>query len=95
MSFAPKAKSALSDRIQACIHVDQTCRIQSVDKDSNNWLFHLLTLVHQRSMIPALLNTSLNVNKQPILETPEDAFLFFDSSKVAVMVLDNFLISKS
>lgn len=95
MSFAPKAKSALSDRIQACVHVDQTCRIQSVDKDSNNWLFHLLTLVHQRSMIPALLNTSLNVNKQPILETLEDALMFFDSSKVAVMVLDNFLITKS
>jgi carbamoyltransferase len=40
------------------------------------------------------MNTSFNVNKEPIVETPEDAIKMFLSTNIDLLVLENFVITK-
>jgi len=58
--------------IPAVVHPDGTCRIQTVTPEDG--LFHaVIRRFHERTGVPMILNTSLNVMGEPIVETPEDA----------------------
>jgi carbamoyltransferase len=73
MSFIARAKQGAEDRIPAVLHVDQTARLQTVTRESNSELYTLLHTFYQRTGLPMLLNTSLNVAGQPIACDPHDA----------------------
>ncbi len=55
------------------VHVDGTSRIQTVTKEDNAYIFELLTFLHEKHSIKALINTSFNVRGEPIVHSPEDA----------------------
>jgi hypothetical protein len=44
---------------------------------------------------PVLLNTSFNIQGQPIIETPEDAIRCFYSTGMDALAMGNFLITKN
>lgn len=54
------------------VHVDGTCRIQTVNED-NKILFELLSKIKKITGHGVVLNTSFNLAGQPLVETPEDA----------------------
>ena len=56
-------------------HVDMTSRIQTVD-EKNPILYQLLKEWYNKTNIPYLINTSLNIKGQPIINSEEDAFEF-------------------
>ena len=55
------------------VNVDNTSRIQTVNKDNHPQLHRLLTLWYNETGCPMLLNTSLNIKGQPVVDTPDDA----------------------
>jgi carbamoyltransferase len=59
--------------VPAVVHVDGTGRAQTVTADQHPRLHALLRAFKARTGVPILLNTSLNVMGEPIVETPEDA----------------------
>jgi carbamoyltransferase len=66
-------KSHLRDCVPAVVHVDGTGRVHTVTSESN-WKFHaLLKRFYEKTNVPILLNTSLNIRGEPIVEQPEDA----------------------
>ena len=73
MSFAPIVNGKLGHTIQSVIHDDGTCRIQTVSKKSNELFYNILNLFYIKTGIPALINTSLNLRSEPIIETIDDA----------------------
>lgn len=80
--------------IPAVTHVDNSARIQTIDRKDNP-LYHGLIKEFQRlSGCPVIINTSFNVRSEPIVCTPHDAFLCFMKTEMDYLVLGNFLIDK-
>ena len=81
-------------RLQAVTHVDGTGRVQTVDSKSNPSFYNLISEYDKISKIPVILNTSFNLNGEPIVCTPEDAIRTFYSCGLDILVLGPFLIKK-
>ena len=94
MSFAPKIRTEFKDQLQAVTHLDGTCRIQTVTKNQNERYYNLIKEVEKLTGHPLLLNTSLNVMGQPILENLKDAHLFLSTSNTRHLFVGNYYIRK-
>ena len=70
--------------IPAVKHVDGTSRVQTVNKTQNPHIYKLLKAWKQRTGCPLLLNTSLNIKGQPMVNTWEDAIEFEKKYQVKV-----------
>jgi carbamoyltransferase len=82
------------DEIPAPTHVDGTGRLQTVRSDQNPLYVDLIRAFEARTGVPVLLNTSFNEN-EPICCTPEQAVDTFRRTKMDVLVLGEFVASKS
>ena len=73
MSFAVDAKQQAIEKIPSIVHVDNTCRIQTVTKEQNLNYYNLINEFYKKTNVPILLNTSFNLAGYPIVETLEQA----------------------
>ena len=76
------------------MHVDNSCRVQSVDKKINVKFWKLINEFYKISNVPVLLNTSFNIKGLPIVNTSEDAIRCFKKYKIDYLVLNDMLLSK-
>jgi carbamoyltransferase len=88
------AKVLKPKEVPAITHVDGTARMQTVNESQNLPYYRLIKEFYKITGIPMLVNTSLNGNGEPILETEEDALDFFKTSNVDAMVLNGRIIIK-
>lgn len=72
------------DSIPGVVHVDGSCRIQTVS-EKDGVIFHLLKKFKEQTGISVLLNTSLNLAGDPLAETPEDALNVLKNSELDCM----------
>jgi carbamoyltransferase len=70
MQFAVKCKKP--DIIPSVVHYDGTSRVQTVNKKQNTGLYNLLIKWYDITGVPVLLNTSLNIKNQPLLNNKTD-----------------------
>jgi carbamoyltransferase len=89
------AKVKKPDMIPAITHVDGTGRLQSVSKNSNSLYYDLISEFHKITDVPVLINTSMNVMGEPIVNTPEQAYNMLLKTEMDYLVLGNYLISRS
>lgn len=82
------------EELPGVVHVDGSCRIQTVDGSWNKKFFDLLVEFKSLTGVPILLNTSFNCKGMPIIETPLQALDFFFECELDYLVLGNFIISK-
>jgi carbamoyltransferase len=80
--------------IPAVTHVDGSARLQTVTRDAHPEFHDLLQAFDQRSGCPVLINTSFNVRGEPIVCTPEDAYLCFMRTDMDALVLGNQILLK-
>lgn len=81
-------------QIPAITHVDYSARIQTVHKNTNLRYYNLISEFEKETQCPVLINTSFNVRGEPIVCTPEQAFLCFMRTEMDTLVLENFVIDK-
>ena len=86
---------AAMDRVPAVVHVDGTGRVQTITREDDGLYHDLVARFHARTGIPLLLNTSMNVQGEPIVETPEDALWCFLGTGLDFCVLHDRLITKA
>jgi carbamoyltransferase len=82
-----------SDKVPGITHVDNTARIQTVNKEQNNKLYELIREFNMITGIPMLLNTSFN-SQEPIVETPEDAIKTFKKTDLDLLVINDWVLRK-
>ena len=70
-------KDGVKNVIPTIVHVDNTCRIQSVSRE-NKFLYNLLSNFYKKTGCPILLNTSFNLAGKPLIQTKKDALNFID-----------------
>ncbi|KPJ78106.1 MAG: hypothetical protein AMJ54_05285 [Deltaproteobacteria bacterium SG8_13] len=81
--------------LPAITHVDYSARIQSVDEKTNPAYHQLISTFHERHGCPVIVNTSFNVRGEPIVCSPEDAYLCFMRTDMDYLVMGNYLLDKT
>ena len=82
-----------SDKVPGITHVDNTARIQTVNKQDNEKFYNLINEFYKITGIPMLLNTSFNCH-EPIVESPEDALKTFKRTALDLLVINNYIVRK-
>ena len=88
-----KLKIPRSD-IPAITHVDYSARIQSVDSKQNSRYHSLISKFKQKTGYGIIINTSFNVRGEPIVCSPQDAYLCFMRTEMDLLALGNCLLQK-
>ncbi len=94
MILAFDTKPEAQAEIVSATHVDGTCRPQTVSKVTNPRYWQLIKCFEERTGIPAVLNTSFNVDSQPIVNTPLEAVDTFLNCGMQVLAIGDFLVRK-
>ena len=76
-------------------HVDMSGRIQTVSKKSNPKMHLLLSKMKEKTGHGLTINTSFNVNNEPIVCSPEDAINGFLNSEMDVLAIGSYIALKS
>jgi carbamoyltransferase len=79
--------------IPAVTHVDGTGRLQTVRREDNPRYWQLIEEFRKITGIPVVLNTSFNEN-EPIVCRPEEALDCFLRTKMDILVINNYVISR-
>ena len=87
MMYAVDALPGVAEKIPSVIHVDNTCRIQTVTKEQNEHYYNLISAFEKLSDTPILFNTSFNLGGDPLVETIEDAIDTLQTSDMDWMYL--------
>lgn len=94
MQFVAAVNEKYREVLPAITHVDGTARLQTVSKTNNKEFYQLIEEFQKMSGIPMLLNTSLNIKGEPIVETPQDAIRAFENSGIDVLAIEEYIIVK-
>jgi carbamoyltransferase len=77
MSYMQYAVRCLKPkRFPGIVHVDGTSRVQTVSREQNQGLYDLLAAWYRETGCPMLVNTSLNIKGQPLVNDITDALTF-------------------
>ena len=94
MLIACKANKRVRNKIPAVIHIDQSCRVQTVNEKNNNIFYRLIKNFKKNTGCPVLLNTSFNIKGQPIVNSIEDAVNTFYNTKIDILFIDKYILTK-
>ena len=86
------AKVKKPEIIPAVTHVDGTGRLQTVSNDANPLYYDLINEFYKITGVPVIINTSMNVMGEPIVNTPEQAFQMIVKTDMDCLVMGNNLI---
>ena len=81
--------------LPAITHVDWSARIQTISRKNNPRFWALANAFFQRHGCPVLVNTSFNVRGEPVVCTPEDAYLCFMRTEMDYLVMGNIMLAKT
>ncbi len=93
--------------LAAIVHADNTCRVQTVSTISSsgsnrsqlistdfNLYYKLISKFYKLSGIPCVLDTSFNLKGEPIVENPDQAIRDYVKTKLDILYIGSFSISK-
>lgn len=87
MSFAVDAYQNAIDKVPSVIHVNNTCRVQTVTEKQNYHFYNLIKNFYDKTKVPMLLNTSFNLAGEPLVEMFSDAIRVMDNSELKYLYL--------
>ena len=83
-------------RIPAVVHVDGTCRPQSVHRDEDGLYYEIIARFFQRSGIPLIVNTSLNEAGKPLVNSASDAVeMYVRCAEIDALIVNELYITRS
>ena len=78
MMHAPQAKKLAKETIPSLVHVDGSCRIQTVNEKQNKVLYEIL----KKFKVPVIMNTSFNLSGFSMVENLEQVLYSFRNSNL-------------
>jgi carbamoyltransferase len=80
--------------IPSAVHIDNTSRVQTLRREDNPRFYGLIESFYELTGVPVVLNTSLNINGRPIVETPDDAMELFMEADADILVINDVMYFK-
>jgi carbamoyltransferase len=90
MMYAVNCQPGIAEKIPSIIHVDGTCRIQTVTEEQNPNYYSLIKAFKEKTGCSIIFNTSFNLGGEPLVETLEDAIWTLKSSDIEYLYLPEF-----
>jgi len=90
MMYAVNCQPGVEEKIPSIIHVDGTCRIQTVTEEENANYYNLIQEWYKQTGCPVIFNTSFNLGGEPLVETLDDAIRTLSSSDIEYCYLPEF-----
>jgi carbamoyltransferase len=90
MMYAVNCNEGIEEKIPAIIHVDGTCRIQTVTEEQNKHYYDLISEFYNQTGCPIIFNTSFNLGGEPLVETLDDALRTLENSLIEYLYLPEF-----
>ena len=87
MMYAVNCQPGIAEKIPAIIHVDGTCRIQTVTEEDNPLYYKIIKAFKEKTGCPIIFNTSFNLGGEPLVETLKDALHTLTHSKIEYLYL--------
>lgn len=81
-------------KLPAITHVDNSVRIQTVNKTENPQMRELLEEFRNETGYSVLVNTSFNIKGEPIVCTPEEAVHSFDRADMDYLIMGDYIVAK-
>ena len=94
MNQVVKVKSAHAKNLPAITHIDNSARIQTLNKHQHRYIYSLLEKLEEVNKYPIVINTSFNLKDQTMVLTPEDAIKTFLNCEMDTLILHNHIIKK-
>ena len=92
--FGIEKLNVVRSSIPAVTHVDYSARVQTIDKTVNPLYHELISKFNEKYGCGVIVNTSFNVRGEPIVCTPEEAYLCFMRTDMDYLIIENILLSK-
>ena len=93
--FGLEKLNVVRSEVPAITHVDYSARIQSVNQETNPIYHQMLTKFYERYGCSVIVNTSFNVRGEPIVCTPENAYLCFMRTEMDYLIMGHYLLNKT
>lgn len=90
MMYAVNCLPVATEKIPSIIHVDGTCRIQTVTPEQNKHFYDLISVFYEKTGVPVLFNTSFNLGGDPLVETLDDAVNTIARSEIEYLYLPEY-----
>ena len=81
--------------IPAVTHVDYSARVQTIDRARNGRFYGMMKKFNEKYGCPVIINTSFNVRGEPIVASPEHAYVCFMRTNMDYLVMGNILLEKT
>lgn len=94
MSFVLPVRPEMIYKIPACVHVDGTARLQTVEYDLNPKYWTLIKQFEELTGLPCVINTSFNMRGEPIVCSPQDAVRSFLKMNLDYLILGDYVTAK-
>jgi len=92
MMYAVNCQPGVEEKIPSIIHVDGTCRIQTLKREQNPHYYELIEEFYKETEVPILFNTSFNLGGEALVETLDDAVRTLAYSKMEYLYLPEFAL---
>jgi Predicted carbamoyl transferase, NodU family len=93
MSAVMTPKKNKANLIPGVVHIDNTSRVQSVNREMNSNFYDLIQSFYKKTNVPILLNTSFN-ESEPIVNTPEEAIECLLRTNMDALFINSFFVKK-
>lgn len=90
MMYAVNCQPGVESKIPAIIHVDGTCRIQTVSREENPHYYDVIKTFKAKTGVPIIFNTSFNLGGEPLVETLEDALWTLSKTGIDYLYLPEY-----
>jgi len=87
MMYAVNCLPGIEEKIPSIMHVDGSCRIQTVTVEQNKHYYELIEEFRKITDVPILFNTSFNLGGDPLVETIDDALDTLRRSEIQYLYL--------
>jgi carbamoyltransferase len=87
MMYAMNCQEGVAEQIPAIIHVDGTCRIQTVKEHQNPVYYEIIQKFYEQTGVPIIFNTSFNLGGEPLVETIDDAIRTLRDSDIEYLYI--------
>lgn len=94
MTISFMVKPKMRKIIPATTHIDGSARVQTVNKNINASFWKIISEFGKLTGVPIILNTSLNRNFEPIVESPDQAIAVFAATGIDAIAIGNFILTK-
>ena len=91
--FMSRICKVKSDEVPGITHVDNTARIQTVNRKFNQKFYDIINAFYKETGVPMLLNTSFNC-QEPIVDSPEHALKTFKKTALDILVINDKVMYK-